>query len=105
MFTKIPIILTSEQLIDRAIRKSKKIRIIDKDPKIKTKKIVIARITSFSITIITSLENYVKKFPSINNLPTFYQDIIDIRIDTNKLKKSLGAVDWAKKTCSMIYSK
>ena len=30
---------------------------------------------------------------------------IDIRIDTDKLKKSLGAINWAKKTCQMIYSK
>jgi len=35
----------------------------------------------------------------------FYQDIIAIKIDTNKLKKSLGAVDWARKTCNTIYLK
>jgi nucleolar GTP-binding protein len=105
MFTKIPIILTADQLFDRAIRKSKKIQIIDKSPQIKIKKTIIARIDSFSSVIISSLENYVKKFPSIDNLPTFYQELIDIRIDINKLKKSLGAVDWAKKTCYMIYSK
>jgi nucleolar GTP-binding protein len=34
----------------------------------------------------------------------FYQEIIDIKIDTDKLKKSLGAVDWARKTVMMVYS-
>ena len=43
---------------------------------------------SFSNNIITKLEQYVKKFPSIDNLPLFYQDIIDIKLDKNKLKKS-----------------
>jgi nucleolar GTP-binding protein len=34
----------------------------------------------------------------------FYQEIIDIKVDTNKLKKSLGAIDWARKTILMVYS-
>jgi len=105
MFRKIPIILTADQLLDQAIRKTKKIKIHDRDARFKTKKTIIARTDSF-VTIITSkLEVYVKKFPSIEQLPKFYQEIIDIKIDTDKLKKSLGAVDWARKTCMMIYSK
>jgi nucleolar GTP-binding protein len=56
------------------------------------------------ITNLTSqLESYVKNFPSLDKLPMFYQEIIDIKIDTNKLKKSLGAVDWARKTVIMVY--
>jgi len=105
MFTKIPIILNAEQLLDRAIRKTKKIQIHDRDVRFKIKKTTIARIDSFATVIISTLEKYVKEFPSIEQLPSFYQEIIDIKIDTDKLKKSLGAVDWARKTCAMIYSK
>ena len=105
MFTKIPIILNAEQLLDRAIRKTKKIQIHDRDARFKIKKTTIARIDSFATVIISTLERYVKEFPSIEQLPSFYQEIIDIKIDTDKLKKSLGAVDWARKTCAMIYSK
>jgi nucleolar GTP-binding protein len=105
MFRKIPIILNAEQLLDRAIRKTKKIQMQDRDVRFKIKKTIIARIDSFATIIITTLEKYVKEFPSIEQLPSFYKEIIDIRIDTNKLKKSLGAVDWARKTCAMIYSK
>ena len=105
MFTKIPIILNAEQLLDRAIRKTKKIQIHDRDARFKIKKTIIARIDSFATVIISTLEKYVKEFPSIEQLPSFYQEIIDIKIDTDKLKKSLGAVDWARKTCAMIYSK
>lgn len=105
MFTKIPIILNADQLLDRAIRKTKKIQIHDRDVRFKIKKTIIARIDSFATVIISTLEKYVKEFPSIEQLPSFYQEIIDIKIDTNKLKKSLGAVDWARKTCAMIYSK
>jgi nucleolar GTP-binding protein len=57
------------------------------------------------MTVIQTLEGYVKKFPSIDNLPPFYQELIEIKISVDKLKKSLGAVNWAKKTCQSIYSK
>jgi len=105
MFRKLPVILNAEDIIDRSFRKSKKIQITDRNALFKKKKTIIARTDSFTTIIIATLETYVKKFPSIDNLPMFYQEIIDIKIDTNKLKKSLGAVDWARKTCQMIYSK
>lgn len=105
MFKKLPIVLTADELLDKAFRRAKKIQIVDRNALFKKKKTIIARTDSFSTTIITALEEYVKKFPSINNLSSFYQDIIDIKIDIDKLKKSLGAVDWARKTCQMIYSK
>lgn len=105
MFSKIPIILNATQLLDHAIRKTKKIEIHDRDKRFKVKKTIIARTDSFATIIISMLERYVKGFPSIEQLPSFYQEIIDIKIDTNKLKEALGAVDWARKTCALIYSK
>lgn len=105
MFEKIPIILRADELLDRSFRKASKILIHDKETIYKNKKTIIARTDSFATNLIATLEKYVKEFPSIDNLPMFYQELIDIKIDTNKLKKSLGAVAWAQKTCRMIYSK
>ena len=105
MIKKIPIILTAEKLLERSFNKSRKIQIHDKNTLYKTKKTIIARTDSFATNIISNLEKYVKKFPSIDNLPLFYKDIIDIKIDVNKLRRSLGAVDWARKTCQMIFVK
>jgi nucleolar GTP-binding protein len=105
MFRKLPIILNADQLLDLSIRKTKKIKIEDREMHYKIKKTIIARTDSFVEIITSKLESYVKKFPSIDQLPKFYQEIIDITIDTDKLKKSLGAVDWARKTCQLIYSK
>jgi len=105
MFKKIPIILTAEEILDRAYSRSKKIQINDRNALYKTKKTIIAKTDSFATNIIIILEKYVKEFPSIDRLPLFYQEIIDIKIDVNKLRKSLGATDWARKTCQMIYSK
>ncbi|HUS99775.1 MAG TPA: GTPase [Candidatus Thermoplasmatota archaeon] len=103
MFRNIPPILNAKQLLDRSIRRTKKIQIHDRDKRYEIKKIVIARTEAFITDLTSQLESYVKNFPSLDKLPLFYQEIIDIKIDTNKLKKSLGAVDWARKTVIMVY--
>jgi len=105
MFEKLPIVLSAEQLLERSFKKAKKIQKVDRNALYKKKKTIIARTESFTTNVVSNLEQYVKKFPSIDNLSSFYQEIIDIKIDIDKLKKSLGAVDWARKTCQMIYSK
>jgi nucleolar GTP-binding protein len=104
MFRNIPPILTAKQLIDRSIRRTKKIQIHDRDKRYEIKKIIIARTETFIMDLTSRLESYVKNFPSIDKLPLFYQEIIDIKIDTDKLKNSLGAIDWARKTTLMVYS-
>ena len=104
MFRNIPSILTAKQLLDQSIRRTKKIQIHDRDKRYEIKKIVIARTETFITDLTSRLESYVKNFPSIDKLPLFYQEIIDIKIDSNKLKKSLGAIDWARKTTMMVYS-
>lgn len=103
MFRNIPPILNAKQLLDQSIRRTKKIQIHDRDKRYEIKKIVIARTEAFINDLLSHLESYVKNFPSLDRLPLFYQEIIDIKIDTNKLKKSLGAVDWARKTVEMVY--
>jgi nucleolar GTP-binding protein len=99
-----PIILLSEKLLDNAFRKAVKKFKYDRRDINQVKKTIISRTNSFTHQIITTLEKYVKTFPSIEHLPLFYQELLDIKIGVDKLKKSLGAVDWARKTCRKIYS-
>jgi nucleolar GTP-binding protein len=105
MFRNIPVVLDAHSIIKHSLAKSHKVHITDRNSDFRRKKTIIAKTESFSKSLISTLESYVKKFPSIENLPPFYQDLIDIKIDVNSLKKALGAVNWAYKTCTNIYSK
>jgi nucleolar GTP-binding protein len=102
MFESIPFILSAENLIDRAFRKSKKKFIADKNSLYQQKKTIIAQTESFGTFLVNSLHEYVHGFPSIEQLPGFYQEILRIKIDINVLKKSLGAIKWAETTCQKI---
>ena len=105
MINNLPDVLTANELLENAFRKAKKVEIIDKDPFYRKKKIIIAKTESFSNIIISKLEDYVKSFPSIEKLPSFYKEMLEIKIGINKLKKALGGINWAKKTCKNIYFK
>lgn len=105
MLKNMPLVLSAEKIIDKAFKKTNKVQITDRNKFYRKKKTILKKTDTFANTIITTLENYVKNFPSINNLSMFYQELINIKVDINKLKKSLGAVDWARKTCLNVYSK
>ncbi len=105
MIEKIKNILTSKEILDKSFKKALKKQINDRNIEYKKKKTIIAQTESFASSICTILDGYTKNFPSINKLSLFYQELIDIKIDVNKLRKSLGAINWASKTCKNIYSK
>ncbi len=89
--------------IDLAMRKSREsaeqIRnsgVIGKNRFEKSKKIELARMNSAKDSLYASMDRIVKSFPSIDNLPEFYKELIKVTLDYAKLKKSLGAVNWSK---------
>jgi len=92
---RIPTILTSEEILDKAFRKLNK---IDKEGPVKTdmvKRKSMARIASATDVISSTLHKYVKVFPSINNRDDFLAEMIEVTVGVDKLKKSLSNLDWA----------
>ena len=65
---------------------------MDKSRYIETRKIELIK-----DTLVNSLIKIVKSFPSIDQLPEFYLELVKCTIDYAMLKKSLGAVNWAIK--------
>lgn len=95
-FDIIPV-LNAEQLLDKAFgRASKKIK-QGNTPLERKKKTVSAKLNSIAHTIEDTVGRYEDEFPTLEALPEFYFEIIDIIIGIDKLKKSIGAVNWAKR--------
>ena len=49
----------------------------------------------YTKTLVDYLDAIVKKFPNIDSLPEFYNELLRLTIDYDYLKKSLGALTWA----------
>ncbi len=92
---RIPTILTAEEILDKAFRKVNK---IDKVGPVKVdmvKRKSMARIASATDVISSTLQKYVKVFPSINVRNDFLAEMIEVTVGVDRLKKSLSNLDWA----------
>ena len=91
---KIPTVLTADELIDKAFRKASRVTVTGKSRIDLIRKKNTAKISSVSDSVSSTLRRYVKRFPSIDNLPPFYLEMVDLLIGADQLKKSLGAANW-----------
>ena len=90
---KIPTILTADELMDKAFHRAGKlpenVKIRDRFKRKKEN--------------ITSKLNVVE-FPSFDQVHKFEFELIDIILNVGQIRKSLGAIDWARKQVSAIRS-
>lgn len=63
----------------------------------KSKKVELERIDAIKKSINKSVGKILESFPDLEKLPVFYFELLKASLDYVKLKKSLGAVNWAIK--------
>ncbi len=59
----------------------------------------------FTKTLKEYMDDIVKKFPNIDNLPEIYTELIRLTLDYDYLKKSLGALTWTTKRLDELSAK
>jgi nucleolar GTP-binding protein len=99
----IPTIHRAQEIIDAAFKRATKTHL---SPEVKSgsmSKRYAGNTDAIYNMVTNELGSYVKAFPSLDRLPLFYQEIINIQVKTDELKHALGAVSWAKETISSIY--
>lgn len=91
----LPSILRAPELLDKALGRAAKATAKGRDYEERTRNLAVARVQKAGQTLDSTLRGYVKAFPSLEKLPPFYRDLVDILVDRDQLRKHLGAVDWA----------
>lgn len=99
---QIPSILTPDEILDKAFKRASKVQVTVKNKSQKPKKMAIAKVRKASNTISSTLNRYVKSFPSFDSIPVFYYELFDVSVGIDDLRKSLGAVDWCRKKIKNI---
>jgi len=92
----IPTVLSAQELLDKAFKRASKVDYQGSTRLETVKEINISKLKSSSDTIVTTLGRYVKAFPSIERLSPFYASLVDVVVGKDRLKKSLGAMDWCR---------
>lgn len=106
---RIPTVLTSEEILNKAFHTAGKIKPVNTWEKSHPRNTTMKKIAAVSSVIQSKLSTYVKKFPSVNvgevyqgdntkeGVGRFYYDLFDLTFGIDQMKKSLGALDWALK--------
>jgi nucleolar GTP-binding protein len=93
---ELPTVLTAKEVLDKALGRAAKATVAKGRTRAeRSRNLAVARVQIAGQTIESTLRRIVKGFPSLDRLPPFYRDLVDILVDRNHLKKHLGAVDWA----------
>ncbi len=89
----------------KARRKAEELKQVKyKDKLKKRKELEIKRITSIGGELEKRLNIIIRNFPSLDNLPEFYNELVKATLDYVMLKKSLGALNWAIKQIKALTS-
>ena len=96
MFREIPTVLTAEEIIDKMFRRAKKVEVsLSRNRLLMHRNLSIAKIFTARDVAVSTLQKYVRAFPYINKLHPFYSSLLDLLLDKNQYKKSLGTLKWA----------
>ena len=98
-----------EFYIDKSFRETEKIVNSRKKKKKRKKEMIrykeISRVINSSKVLINDMDFLEKAFPTIENLSPFYQELIDITISCDKLKKSISSIKWVKRKIEELKNK
>ncbi len=98
---KIPRIMTSQELLDKAYRRLDKIQLGVPNLS-RRREISHSKLNVLVDTINTSLGKYVKSFPSFDSIEPIYGDLIRLLVDMDQLKMALGRVSSSRQTIMRI---
>ncbi|HWG89458.1 MAG TPA: GTPase [Candidatus Thermoplasmatota archaeon] len=105
-FTRIPTVLSADEIIEKAFKRASRISSnsmgTGKPQEERLRMGETTRLRTAQNLTAAALENYVRRFPSFNNLHPFYQELIGLLVDMDRTRKALGAVDWAAKRVNQI---
>ncbi len=87
MFERLPTVPTSQELVDRAFRRST--RASSGQKKDESMLMTAGNILSDNLT------NLVRKYPSFMNIPPFYYDLADAAVGVDEMRIHLSRVTWA----------
>ena len=86
---------SKKSLLDKAVLKTKKIRLSDKNPNVR-------KISSSANLINDTIKSIIESFPSMNTLHPFYENLIEIRMNKNDLKRELSRLNGTRKVVMRI---
>ncbi|MBN2142873.1 50S ribosome-binding GTPase [Candidatus Woesearchaeota archaeon] len=106
-FDSINKVESAQKILDIALKRISKVVFKKQrgDELSKAKKKELVRFDVVNQNVHASLFRVIRDFPALDNLTEFYSELLKASLDYDKLKQSLGAVNWADKQARSLVIK
>lgn len=106
IFSKLPAVLSSKEIIDKSFRRAKKISMAKHPDKIAMfRNWDIQKLKSMEKSAKDVLDSYTKGFPDLKKLDDFHRELVEILVDRDKYKIALGSVKWCRDSIVKLTTK
>lgn len=93
---RLPPIPTAQDLLDTAFRRAKKARGTGRTTLGRARDRSLKAIRAFGETLQSGLRGVYRTFPSIENLPPFYRDLLEVVAGIDETRRNLASLKWAE---------
>lgn len=93
---RIPPVPSAQELLDRAFLRAKKARGHGRNALERRKAQSLAAVDAFTQTLRKALRRVQAGFPSLDDLPPFYVDLVHLLVGMDALRRHLGSLRWAE---------
>ena len=103
MFENVPTILTAQEMLDKAFLKANKLEVPDPDKYHRIRKTEEAQMKHIASSIGETLERILSAFPTLDRMPAYEQEVLDILVGLPELKQAIAKVQRAHDTLEDVY--
>ncbi len=93
---RLPPVPTAAELLDRGFRASRKAKGTGRTAHDRARSRALQSIGAFGKPIRTGLQRVYTSFPSIDTLPPFYRELLEVIAGIDETKQNLGSLRWAR---------
>lgn len=103
MLENVPTILTPQEMLDKAFLKANKIEVPDPDKYHRIRKTEEAQMKHIATSLAETLERILAAFPTIDRMPEYEREVLDILVGVDGLRQALAKVHKAHDTLQEVY--
>ena len=92
----IPTVLTAQEVLDKALRRAAKATAKGRTQVERARRAGVAKVQTLGDTIDRTLRKYVEAVPTLERLPDFQRELVELLVGVGRLKHDLGAIDWCR---------
>src|SRR5688572_29046908 len=103
MLDRVPTVLTAQEILDKAFLKANKLEVPDPDKYHRIRKTEEVQMKHIAESTREDLQRFLDSVPTLERLPQYEQEVLDILVGMDQLKKSLANIQWAEETIGQVY--